>query len=630
MANKFALAFFLIALQLSFPLKALAALTEPDQSTLSSFKNYAVNGGAEQNKAGWAVSGTSSALSNLVIDATNKYEGNAGFAWTPANADNFLTNAALSLTANQGLSGRDCAAILFTKTSATGHQLEAYDGTNVLASVTIPASTSFTPVSLNWPCSSSGSNRVRFNAGDTTVLYYDSLKWGDARGLNLSQVSQAAFYGSATHAATASCAWTSSATSMSAFAADADCPTPSVTGSVTAPATKVPGFVVQGPGKFKVDVQGAKFSASDTGDGSISWTLSDGTITCNGDMATIVNNAGEFTVTTPTTSTFTCDVTDSNSHTFSVYVDTASGTTTLGNTSTSLSQSGLNFQVYRFPLASEQAYRPDQIPASWAGYSSYNSSTTSTSYSAFTNATNTVTQTDARNMSCVALVNQPGITCTVPKAGKYKVTAHAYMQHGGTASVYGNFQLYDATNSIGIAETGNRLDLSGNQIEGHLPLEGFINAPSTTFTVQIRGKTSNGASGISIYNGNGRGAVEWTVSNSDQATAIPYLMGSVTSNSTGQLRLESAYITNSGTCAISRTSSSWISSLGHPATGYCTVNIVGAFSSAPNCVATSTDPGRSIGFSVAPTSTTMEISRRISTSNADEDGNFMLWCMGPR
>lgn len=185
MGKKF-LALVLIALQLGIPFKALAALSEPDFATLNGFKNYAVNGGAEQNKAGWAVSGTSAALSDLVVDTTNKYEGNAGFTWTPANADNFLTNAALSITANQGLSGLNCAATLYTKTAATTHVLEAYDGTLVLNSVTIPASTSFVPITINWPCSSSGSNRVRFNAGATTAISFDSLKWGDARGINVS------------------------------------------------------------------------------------------------------------------------------------------------------------------------------------------------------------------------------------------------------------------------------------------------------------------------------------------------------------------------------------------------------------------------------------------------------------
>lgn len=164
-----------------------AAITEPDRTTLGTYKNFATNGGAENGKAGWTVSGTSASLSNLVLDASNKYEGNYGFAWTPANADNFLSNTAIPITSGVGLSKRDCAAMVYAKSATGTHALEAYNSTTgiVINSTPIPVSDAMAPVSVNFPCPDSGNIVVRFKAGNTTTLYFDFLKDGDARGVNI-------------------------------------------------------------------------------------------------------------------------------------------------------------------------------------------------------------------------------------------------------------------------------------------------------------------------------------------------------------------------------------------------------------------------------------------------------------
>jgi hypothetical protein len=180
------LSVLLIALQLLAPIKALAVVSEADKAALGVYKNYSINGGAEYNKAGWLVSGTSSALSNLVVDTTNKVEGNAGFTWTPANADNYLSNTSITIVADQGLSGKNCTAVVQTKTSVSTHKLELYDGSNVISSADIPISTGFTPVATTpVACGASGTLTARFNAGGTTALSYDNFRTGDAFGINL-------------------------------------------------------------------------------------------------------------------------------------------------------------------------------------------------------------------------------------------------------------------------------------------------------------------------------------------------------------------------------------------------------------------------------------------------------------
>lgn len=85
-----------------------------------------------------------------------------------------------------------------------------------------------------------------------SVYYYPSSSQVVVRGdvTDLSGVSKSP--------ATASCAWTSTSASMAAFSADADCPVPTVSGNVTAPATKIPGFIATNilPGKYTVTATG--------------------------------------------------------------------------------------------------------------------------------------------------------------------------------------------------------------------------------------------------------------------------------------------------------------------------------------------------------------------------------------
>lgn len=57
------------------------------------------------------------------------------------------------------------------------------------------------------------------------------------------------------------------------------------------------------------------------------------------------------------------------------------------------------------------------------------------------------------------------------------------------------------------------------------------------------------------------------------------------------ISLVSAYITNSGACAISSQDGNWIQSVSHPATGTCNLDITGYFSAAPYCIMKCVTPG---------------------------------------
>lgn len=97
------------------------------------------------------------------------------------------------------------------------------------------------------------------------------------------------------YAGTASCQWSTSSASMAAFAADTDCATPTVSGNVTAPGTKIPGFVVTNlpPGKYKVEAR-SSFAAqqSTSGNAGCSYEIYDGTNSGSGAVLGDLVSAG--------------------------------------------------------------------------------------------------------------------------------------------------------------------------------------------------------------------------------------------------------------------------------------------------------------------------------------------------
>ena len=60
------------------------------------------------------------------------------------------------------------------------------------------------------------------------------------------------------YSATANCSWNTSSTSFASYAADVDCPTPTVFGKAAAPATKIPAIVFNTlpAGKYRVVATG--------------------------------------------------------------------------------------------------------------------------------------------------------------------------------------------------------------------------------------------------------------------------------------------------------------------------------------------------------------------------------------
>lgn len=85
--------------------------------------------------------------------------------------------------------------------------------------------------------------------------------------------------GFAKSAATTNCAWQTTSSSLAAFAADSNCPTITTIGNLTAPTTKIPGFIANTilPGRYLVTAS-TQFDTgqSTAGTASCSWEIYDG------------------------------------------------------------------------------------------------------------------------------------------------------------------------------------------------------------------------------------------------------------------------------------------------------------------------------------------------------------------
>ena len=119
---------------------------------------------------------------------------------------------------------------------------------------------------------------IRIKSATTTAnltTYIDNARVG--QGLPLQNVNGAKLVGTLKYAPAANCQWSGSSSSYTDFAADTDCSTPTVTGSLVARGTKIPGFTINNAqaGIYKILATG--FISRQTNAGECSYRFNDGT-----------------------------------------------------------------------------------------------------------------------------------------------------------------------------------------------------------------------------------------------------------------------------------------------------------------------------------------------------------------
>ena len=620
-----------------FSFTASAALNDVDKAMVWP-KNVLPNGGFENGRQGWTVSGGTLAT---VTSGSNLLTGTVSATWDSNGAAQTMRTASIAIP--KGLYGKNgvlaCKTQVPSGTATTTMNVD--DGTNDLATArTIQTTT--TPVYnyLNFIFPSSGNIRITFTsvAADEPTIVFDDCFLGDAEEVNLTNISQAVFIGSAYFAPTTNCQWTTTSASIAAFGTDTDCPGPTVSsnpgpGTIQTTDANLPQITVNNlpPGTYRVVV--SAFAGQTVGAANPVFALSDGAITVGrGYGASAVGTSGQVAVEGVFTYTSTAN------RTFALYASVNSGTLNLYNVSSNIETW---FHVYRMPTTSEQAYRPSTIPFLWTGY---HDSTCSWAYSATTLASPSgdascalVTSYSANAGTITTAAEsgnaQPGLVFTAPNVGVYEVCA-SFVVTATNDRAAGFILTNGVSNSTSYAEAV--LTIHNTYIDT-LSLCGWYVATSanTTFYPFIRGDASSSSMTIAANTtySNNKG-VDWQIRFLSQNIPSPLLTGSVTSSSTGAVRSEVANINCDAGSAITSQLGSWVSSIGNISGGACTVTLSsGAFSAAPYCVATPNAAFASTGLILSAASasaTSVSVDCEDDASGACSAFDANLLCFGSK
>lgn len=132
-----------------------SSFTDLQKSDLA-YKNYAVNGGAENGKYGWSETGSGT----LSVDTTTKNNGKASIKFISAAGGDYL---ATSLVACK--SGPNCLYKFYYNTTATTWTARVYDNSgNFINEKALPSTSGFAPESVSFV----------FTSGTYQIRFYDS------------------------------------------------------------------------------------------------------------------------------------------------------------------------------------------------------------------------------------------------------------------------------------------------------------------------------------------------------------------------------------------------------------------------------------------------------------------------
>lgn len=571
---------------------------------------------------------TASGGATTAINTTAVGTGSKGYDWDSNSASQTLSSD--SVTIPNGLKGKNgvVSCAIKTVSGTATHTIQAYDGTNIVGSSTITSDTnSFSRTSLNFVFPTSGSIVLRLVsvASNEPEIYIDDCYMGLAEGFNIGSVSQASFFGSITYAATANCNWQNSGNATQTyqnFSADTDCPTPTVSGFVSAPGTKIPGAVISSlpPGNYMVVATGV-FQGGATAINNAVFRLHDGTNPLNGVSTTNIgtNTSSNETGAGPVIAYVNYTAPQSN---VTIQMQSANYAGVSATQQINTNSNAFNISIYRYPTSEETAYRPE-VQNVWGstywpdGTGSF--TTTSASYTAVTAAS--MLGTAVRTGRAVACADTNAICIEIPSmpAGSYKVEySGGIIGDSGTSCA---ISAYDGTTDYEMSGTNG-----GGTIIGHTVITYSSQQTDKEFTIRI--KRTSGVNNCQVATSLALGH-NITITPLSQNIPAPVLVGSITSGAVGAERIERATFTNTGSCAVSRQSGSWVSSVADPGAGVCTINLTtGLFSSTPDCVCSTVDPGYLCNVTAA--STTQLTTNTYVHSGAATDVGFTIHCMGPR
>ena len=637
--------------------QAMAQLTAVQKQEVFS-KNILGNAGFEGGKAKWTAS-----AGTFATTTTSPMEGLVHATWDAAASGNTLTSTAVAIPV--GMRGRNgVVSCLITTASGTAtHEIQAYDGTNVLNEVSITSSTVPTRTSATFIFPSSGNIQLRLYANaDEPSIAIDDCYVGPAEGYNMANISQATLLGSILWSPTTNCTWSTTTTGTPAnFTADSDCTTPTgsnLVGAAIAPSTKVPGirFSSIPPGEllFIVTID----ARSPTNDG-MRLRISDGT---NATQEHFVIAGTQSTSISSMTGRIR-NTTSLGDTTYQIQGSVGSGT---GNLFNNAANSPLEISVYHFPSQTQNAVTVEaaawRVDANISGGHADLGTSDQSSYIEMTNSSWTLTNNTGNGVltaqipcsstnassgtTCSAGSESNGVVFNLPRAGD--VLACVSFTHDTVYNTSGQvlttFQIVETSNTAQtVVQEGKSRINSGGQ--GAATQNTTPHRLCGTFSFSAAGQktlrlmyeqditatvTSNlvlGDASASI----GSRDIHWEVYPINQSFPAPVLVGSVTTTS-NSLRVETARIGTCGTSSSVTQRGNWISSISNGTTGKCTLNIIsGTFSAEPYCTCSAYGGGNNFCLinNTGSSATAQVINVYDAAANAQAD-NVNVICVGPR
>lgn len=607
-------------------------------------KNYVLNPSAFQNTSNVTVANSATVTRNTTTPLTAISDFTVSM---PNNATGTVTWAMGTL--DNAVKNQNCELRFDYTASSIGSNVvvQVLQGSSVAAqSSALTTQTNSTAVSLNVPCgdlSTATTFVIANGTGNTgtSAINIANITYGKAT--NIAQVAQAQFIGNAYIPATASCTWSRTNTALGSFGTTAACPGPTVDlnpgvnggGIIQTTDTDLPKFTVNNlpAGTYQISISGPMSKSSATSRYDLA--ISDGTSTrghqqwrfdtSGGDPDPAFNLIAHFTYTT------------AGNRTFELFgASTAGGTLTIDLQNTN---ARLNFNIVKFPSASEIIYTPTQTPSFWAGYhdNTCSWSRTNTAIGSFTaDASCALVERTNTNFGTVSTSGGvlPAITFTPKTTGAYMVCVSGQEQ-GSATSANWTLQLFDGTTEI--AQTGGTTDVGGNN--STFSFCGFY--PVTTLTaktIELRGRSSSGS--LTIAPTGTTFPLEWQVIQLSPQIGHPQIINSVqTSTTTGEY-VYRANLTCSGASAVNSQSGSWITSIGNVSAGKCTVTMPATSFPTTNYACNMTRNGTSVtsivGFSINNKATTSFdvymalISSGSSTIAAGTSETFDIICEGQK
>jgi hypothetical protein len=593
--------------------------------------NYVKN-----SNAWWNLADVVDADGIVTRQTTGFLEGRASFQIDATAADEEVLFEIAPLS--DGLLGGICEAEFKYKGDATNLEAFVRQGSTGSISDVVPLlnAASSQTFRVIVPCGADNTDTryiVLKANGATTDVLVDSLYFGEA--FSVGAVAQAYDFGSLTYAATANCIWSGASSSATppAINEDTDCPTPSVTGRIAAPSTKIPAFVIPAgspSGVYKIDATGTFEAARDSTSAASAFMFYDGTNYFN------TQQVGIFALSSGSVSSV-----NRSPNLSATYTYTSSPTDTLveirgrllvtGSTLYRISavNTGLTFNVTYLPTSSQIVQRGDVTDLTGFAKSP------ATSNCAWTTTSGTMASF-AADADCPALTvsgNAASPATKIPAfvapnllPGKYMVVVGGRMRasESTSGSPACNFEIYDGTNSGGVARHETSTNSGSN---GSFALVGQFEYESSQSNLQfqIRAQRVNGNGNCGVIASDND--LTFTLIPLSQGLPKPFIPSSVFAGRSDISKDSFFQLNCSSSSSISSDLDVVIASIANISSGTCAVTFnTNYYVNAPLCVGTrlsNTNDRNAYLTGITSTGFTM---RGVDGSTASTNFDMSIFC----